>query len=365
MSGLSRELNRWLQGFNLTYTVRNPKWDFSNGYLVAEILSWFYPNDVLLCVFKTGNSLDHKRLNWTYLRGLFRRKHINVPEEIIYGTMHCKDGAAILLMRFLFELLTSRKARVMPPNHDFDLTDHAYQVQLPMHARATATMSVKNNITLSEILDATSPDMIKKSAEMILRRHVEDARCRRHEAPDRFGKRPTLGEKAIRRPPRVRNLACKSTDEQALASEVLGPFHATESCSRNMEANPHKAIVSNVEDVENSPDVCGEQKMGPVIPWKIESANPNQSRQVLDAYHLQDRSRICDEVKDCRGVFIDDNRPVAIATPFRGPERPRNKLPSRTKDARRQQPITVAKEVRVFQAPYSKHLECMSGWCGY
>ena len=60
MSGLPRSVVKWLQGLDLTFVIKNPKWDFSNGFLVAEIFSWYYPDDVKLMTYNTGQSLDAK-----------------------------------------------------------------------------------------------------------------------------------------------------------------------------------------------------------------------------------------------------------------------------------------------------------------
>ena len=53
--------------------------------------------------------------------------------------------------------LTNRLKR-LALDRDIDFTDHHYQLTLPMHARATASMAVKTNLKITEFV--TEPNMI-------------------------------------------------------------------------------------------------------------------------------------------------------------------------------------------------------------
>lgn len=42
--------------------------DFSNGYLVAEIFSWYFPQEVTMHSYENGTSLKTKLGNWGQLQ---------------------------------------------------------------------------------------------------------------------------------------------------------------------------------------------------------------------------------------------------------------------------------------------------------
>lgn len=46
--------------------------DFANGFLYAEILSRYYPNDVAMHSFENVASTERKKKNWQLLEKLFR-----------------------------------------------------------------------------------------------------------------------------------------------------------------------------------------------------------------------------------------------------------------------------------------------------
>ena len=42
--------------------------DLTNGYLIAEIFSWYFPQDIQMHSYNNGTSLESKQKNWSLLK---------------------------------------------------------------------------------------------------------------------------------------------------------------------------------------------------------------------------------------------------------------------------------------------------------
>ena len=224
MSGLQRDVLKWIQSLDLSLPVRNSKRDFSNGYLVAEIFSWYYPQEITMHSFANGTSLEAKLGNWSQLRRFFQKRSFDIPKELVDGVIHCKPGAAQLFIQVVYSLLTNRSLKCMPVSEEVDFTDFGYQNTLPQHARSTASQSIKNNISNSEL--CAEPDKITctQKAEQIINKHVERRRKERMVDPGRYGIKPSLGERSIRKPASfetARSYLTNVTDETSQNFERL------------------------------------------------------------------------------------------------------------------------------------------------
>nr|XP_046263083.1 spermatogenesis-associated protein 4 [Scatophagus argus] len=171
-TGLPREVLKWLQGLDLSFYPTNVRRDFSNGYLVAEIFSHYYPKDFQIHSFDKGTSLCAKQKNWSQIERCLQKKSLCLTEEVIDGTIHCKPGAAEQLVREVYAVLTNRSITDVKASES-DFTDREYQELLPTLARSTASKAIKNNLRITEIM--AEPDISKqqRKAQVILHRHLE------------------------------------------------------------------------------------------------------------------------------------------------------------------------------------------------
>ncbi|XP_053398877.1 spermatogenesis-associated protein 4-like [Mercenaria mercenaria] len=90
--------------------------------------------------------------------------------------------------------------RKIPPEFEADFTDRGYQNKLPMHARSTATQSVKNNLRITEIQADSSLILNSQKAQKIINEHIDHRRLERSENPNRFNIKPSIGESSFRHP---------------------------------------------------------------------------------------------------------------------------------------------------------------------
>uniref|UniRef100_UPI00358FA1E8 spermatogenesis-associated protein 4-like n=2 Tax=Myxine glutinosa TaxID=7769 RepID=UPI00358FA1E8 len=197
VADLPMEVYRWLQSLDLSLRVRNIRRDFSNGYLLANVFSHYYPRDIATHNFINGSSIPAKMSNWHHLQQVISKRKLLLPKHLVDGTLHCKPGAAEALVLFSYGLLTGRIVK-QPSRTDWDFTDRAYQRQLPLHARATASRTLKNNIRNSELLAEPGQQNMQRKVQALLLDHEQQRREERSLFPGRFDIKPTMRELAIR-----------------------------------------------------------------------------------------------------------------------------------------------------------------------
>uniref|UniRef100_A0A3Q1GNW1 Spermatogenesis-associated protein 4 n=1 Tax=Acanthochromis polyacanthus TaxID=80966 RepID=A0A3Q1GNW1_9TELE len=190
---LPREVVKWLQNLDLSFYPKNVRRDFSNGYLVAEIFFHYYPLSFPLHSYDKGTSLSAKQWNWSQIGRSLQKQSLHLLKEAIDGTIHCKSGAAEVLVQEIYTILTSRRI-IDVQDRESDFTDQQYQELLPALARSTASKAIKNNLAITEIM--AKPDICtnQKKAEVILRRHLEHKAEERVLNPGRFKVKPNRSQ---------------------------------------------------------------------------------------------------------------------------------------------------------------------------
>ncbi|KAM5192328.1 spermatogenesis-associated protein 4 [Mantella aurantiaca] len=199
-TGVPRDVLRWLQSLDLSFSPKNFRRDISNGYITAEIFYWYFPEDIQLHSFDNGTSLATKLGNWSQLEKFFLKRKLNISKELIDGTIHCKPGAAEIFVQEIYVMLTNRRIKTVQDD-EVDFTDRHYQDKLPMVARSTATKAVKSNITLSETLAVPDIMVNKQKVQAVIDLRLLQRQQERVDDPKRFNVKPSLGERALRLPP--------------------------------------------------------------------------------------------------------------------------------------------------------------------
>lgn len=106
---LPRELHQWIQSLNLTYKITNPKRDLSNGWVFAEILQRYFPDDIEMYQFDNGFKLEKKQNNWIHLSKFCKRKQLDITVKDFEPVIHCAPNAAMTLLKKVYCMLTEKE----------------------------------------------------------------------------------------------------------------------------------------------------------------------------------------------------------------------------------------------------------------
>ena len=115
MASLPREVLKWAQSLDLTFAIKNPKKDFNNGYLVAEILSRYDPLKIQIFSFDHGTNKGTKLDNWNQIKTYLKStKHTNaklraLPLDNLQNLLNNEGSATIEFVKQLYTALTERK----------------------------------------------------------------------------------------------------------------------------------------------------------------------------------------------------------------------------------------------------------------
>lgn len=180
-SALPREVLRWIQSLDLTYSVKHVKRDFCNGFLVAEIFSRYYAKEITMHSFDNGISYKTKKDNWNQLMKIFRKLAFSdlLSEEECGSIMSCQDNAAVDFVCKLFELLTKRKVQ--------GLVKKTTVGRVAGYEQDISLSRVRNALKKSDLMqDDSDRDAITKVSSAVVEEHQKQQRTERVENPERF-----------------------------------------------------------------------------------------------------------------------------------------------------------------------------------
>lgn len=133
---LPREIIKWLQSLDLSFVLKNPKRDLTNGYLAAEIVSRYFPKDVNMMNFENGTRLSAKVDNWEQLYKHFRKKGLPILKQDFDPVIHCAPGAATMFILKLYQVLTKKIIKPFAPQPSDNV--------VPAYMRETASLRLKD-----------------------------------------------------------------------------------------------------------------------------------------------------------------------------------------------------------------------------
>lgn len=83
--------------------------DCANGFLIAELLSRYFPKDINMRTYENGLSSHFRNDNWMQIQDACRKHGFQLPGELVSGVMREQHGSAVQLLELLYEHLTGKK----------------------------------------------------------------------------------------------------------------------------------------------------------------------------------------------------------------------------------------------------------------
>lgn len=178
-TALPREVHVWIQSLNLTYKIQNPKRDLANGWVFAEILSRYFPNEIEMYQYDNGFKLEKRQNNWTHMQKFFKKKGLPVTVQDWDPVMHCAPDAAYALLKTFYTMLTNRElADELQPIQEQYIQD----AEDPEYAKPTIARKMKEKELVRIADQRVQADM----ATTIITAHKDTLRQDRMTNPERF-----------------------------------------------------------------------------------------------------------------------------------------------------------------------------------
>ena len=125
------DLYAWVDSIPLSRPKRNISRDFSDGVLIAEVISFHFPKYVDLHNFPSCNKIDGKRNNWHLLNWkVFSKFSFKITDDVIESLVNARPGTIeklLLLLRSKFQ----EHDDISDPNNNRHVSDHSARETMP------------------------------------------------------------------------------------------------------------------------------------------------------------------------------------------------------------------------------------------
>jgi len=213
-STLPREVLRWVQSLDLAYSVKNVKRDFSNGFLVAEIISRYYCKEVHMHSFDNGTAVNAKKDNWAQIIKIISRigMYDLISEADSGRLIRCEDGAAVEVITRMYETLTQRKITLA--------TKKPTTNKVAGYTRDTGAWKVREALRNSDLKEGSDENTMKRHTKSHLDEHERSIQEGRSIDQDRFSQTLSIGTNNSQMPPRKQGEEVDLNTPQVRVKEI-------------------------------------------------------------------------------------------------------------------------------------------------
>ncbi|EFC46503.1 hypothetical protein NAEGRDRAFT_65518 [Naegleria gruberi] len=114
-ANVPREILKWMQSLDLSYSIKNMRRDFSNGFLIAEIISRYFSQEVEMHSFDIGVGVKAKMDNWQLLEKFFRKHGLNISRKVIDDLIACRPNSLNVVLEEVYTFLTEKSVKKAKP----------------------------------------------------------------------------------------------------------------------------------------------------------------------------------------------------------------------------------------------------------
>ncbi len=315
---LQRSVLWWVQSLDLAFPVKNARRDFSNGFLVAEMFSRYYPREVALHSYSTNSCVAERKDNWNQLARLFARIGLDTNQDELNNIMHSTEGASVAFIEKCYEFLTKREVKRTEIRKD--------AIDPPLFASQTASNLIRAHLRRPEMLDMQDIEMIQERNEEVLDSHKSRLAVQRTSAEyssyifdkkdksgDKLGSPKEFSESKISaNSPLEQSIATLQSQRSVAPTNSSAPsVEVKEVRVRQVNINPAKLRGGNrgqrtmsVMPGKNSPKFAnGDNSEGSAVPlvnlmdkavWDVFSTGELETEGLLR--NLRDSNRPCDSL---------------------------------------------------------------------